>query len=207
MSEPVSVTSILVGPYATNTWVVDAGDGAAVIVDPGAEPDAILAAVDRMGLKVAAILVTHTHIDHVAAVAALVRTTGAPVYCSAIEAETLARLNEAVAGERIPRSLRPVAGHDPEVELHGEETLTLNALQITAILTPGHSPGHLIYVSEPRDIAFTGDLFLAAKTAAEVPHSDVVLARRVREGLIRRLRPSTRLLPGHGPESVLADWA
>ena len=87
----MDVRCLTVGPVAENCYLVR-GDGAehALIVDPGEEPDRILSLVDELGVKVDAILLTHTHFDHVGAVAPVARATGAPVYCPELEVPVLA---------------------------------------------------------------------------------------------------------------------
>ena len=87
----MDVRCLTVGPVAENCYLVR-GDGAehALIVDPGEEPDRILSLVDELGVKVDAILLTHTHFDHIGAVAPVARATGAPVYCPELEVPVLA---------------------------------------------------------------------------------------------------------------------
>ena len=80
-----------VGPVAENCFIARRdGSDRAVIFDPGDEAERILGAVDELGLTVEAILLTHTHFDHVGAVAPVARATGAPVYVSEIERPVLA---------------------------------------------------------------------------------------------------------------------
>ena len=98
-----------VGPVQENCFVARRdGSDRALIVDPGDEADRILAAVDELGVGVDAILLTHTHFDHVGAVAPVARATGAPVYCPELETFVLADINGFVpfAGLRPVRGLR-----------------------------------------------------------------------------------------------------
>ena len=78
----IDVRMFTVGPVQENCFIVREKDsGTALIVDPGEEADRLLKAVDELGIeKVEAILVTHTHFDHVGAVAPVARAKGAPVY-------------------------------------------------------------------------------------------------------------------------------
>src|SRR6202046_3310759 len=90
-----------VGPVQENCFIVrEQGSGTAFVVDPGDEPEKLLGAIEALGIeKVDAILLTHTHFDHVGAVAPVARATGAPVYCPELETEVLADIN---AHMRIP---------------------------------------------------------------------------------------------------------
>ena len=80
-----------VGPVAENCFIARRdGSDRAIVFDPGDEAERILGAVTELGLTVEAVLLTHTHFDHVGAVAPVARATGAPVYVSEIERPVLA---------------------------------------------------------------------------------------------------------------------
>src|SRR3954452_15844264 len=82
---------LTVGPVQENTFILrHDGADSALIVDPGDEPERILAVVDELGVTVEAILLTHTHFDHIGAVTPVARATGAPVYCPQLETFVLA---------------------------------------------------------------------------------------------------------------------
>jgi len=82
----MDVRSFTVGQVAENCYFASPeGSSQAIVVDPGEEEDRLLAAIDELGLDVQAILLTHTHFDHVGAVAPVARATGAPVYCPELE--------------------------------------------------------------------------------------------------------------------------
>ena len=87
----MDVRSFTVGPVAENCYIArpDGGERC-VVIDPGDEPERLLKAIAELGLKVDAILLTHTHFDHVGAVAPLARETGAEVWCPEIELPVLA---------------------------------------------------------------------------------------------------------------------
>ena len=83
----LDVRMFTVGPVQENTYIVRRKDAAnALIVDPGDEADRLLAALQELGIDtVDAILITHTHFDHIGAVAPVAKATGAPVYGNAGE--------------------------------------------------------------------------------------------------------------------------
>ncbi len=94
-----------------------------------------------------AILVTHSHFDHVGAVSPLAREHGAPVYISAIDSRALLFVNE----DLLP-GFGPFEGYEADVKLQGDEVLELAGLEIRCHAAPGHDPGHLVYeIRDPAD--------------------------------------------------------
>ena len=105
----MDVRVFTVGPVAENCYLFRKDDSdRALIVDPGDEPDKLLAAIDGLGVKLDAILLTHTHFDHVGAVAPVAEATGAEVWVPVIEKDVLVEHHglRAVAGIRPVRVLR-----------------------------------------------------------------------------------------------------
>lgn len=110
----LDVQMLTVGPIAENCFVVRReGSGSGLIVDPGDEPDRILATVEQMGTKVDAILVTHCHFDHIGAVSPVATVTGAPVYCPEGERQVLANIMSYV----------PMPGIGPYESYEADETV------------------------------------------------------------------------------------
>ncbi|MEA2352345.1 MAG: hydroxyacylglutathione hydrolase, partial [Thermoleophilaceae bacterium] len=82
----MDVRQFTVGPFMENSYLIRRdGSDRALFVDPGDEAPKLLAAIDALGVTLDGILLTHTHIDHVGAVAPVAKATGAPVYCPALE--------------------------------------------------------------------------------------------------------------------------
>ncbi len=138
----MDVHGFTVGQVAENCFFA-ARDGAtqAIVVDPGDEGDRLIAALDELGLGVEAILLTHTHFDHVGAVAPLARHTGAPVYCPELEKHVLADIMSYVPWP----GFGPFESYDADVLVAGGERLELAGFEIDVLFTPGHSPGHVTY--------------------------------------------------------------
>ncbi len=193
------VRSLTVGPLQENCWIVAAEDGRAFVVDPGEEADRIVQAVD--GLTVEAILLTHTHVDHVGAVAPLARATGAaPVYCPVLEADDLRKIVIPFPG------LGPYEGHEPEELLQGGETLALAGERVDVLFTPGHSRGHLSFSLPDRGLLLSGDvLFQGSVGRTDLPGGDHETLLRSIAQLLESLPADTRVLPGHMGSTTLGD--
>src|SRR3954451_16559568 len=151
----LEVEMLTVGAIGENCFLLrPQGGERLLIVDPGEEPERILAAVEQMGGEVEAILLTHTHFDHIGAVAPVARATGAPVYCPEIEVPVLADIMAFVPWE----GFCPYESYDADKVVHGGETLELAGMEIEVIFTPGHSPGHVSSAVRGEEAIFSGDV-------------------------------------------------
>lgn len=191
----LDVQMLTVGPIAENCFIVrPEGSGRGLLVDPGEEPDRILAAIEEMGVKIEAILITHCHFDHIGAVAPIATVTGAPVYCPEIERPLLADI---MAYVPMP-GIGPFDDYEADETLSGGETLELAGLEIDVIFTPGHSPGHVTYSIREEQAMFSGDvLFKGSVGRVDLPGGDgPTLMRSLRE-LVESHPPETGVYPGH----------
>jgi len=191
----MDVRMFTVGPVQENCFVARR-DGAdrALIVDPGDEADRILGAVDELGIGIDAILLTHTHFDHVGAVAPVARATGAPVYCPELETFVLADINRFVpfAG------FGPFEDYDADETVAGGEHLELAGLEIDVVFTPGHSPGHVTYAIPDSAALFSGDvLFKGSIGRTDLPGGDGGTLLESIRGLVERFPEETVVYPGH----------
>jgi hydroxyacylglutathione hydrolase len=203
----LDVHRLTVGPFAEHCYVArrDADSSRAIVVDPGAEPAKVLALVERLGVTVDAILVTHGHVDHVAAVAPVARATRAPVYCTEFAAQILAELPEIMEHDRIPARLGPFEACEADVTLAGGERLALADVTIDVLATPGHSPGHLVYAIPAAGVAFSGDiLFPGELGSTDLPLGDRDALHASLRRLLATLAPETTLHPGHAESMTLA---
>jgi hydroxyacylglutathione hydrolase len=192
MSGP-DVRAFTVGPVQENCYIVraDASAGRAVIVDPGEEPERLLAAAESLGVEIEAILITHCHFDHIGAVAPVARATGAQVYCPAIERPVLADVMSWV-----PPGFGPFESYEAEHILAGGERLSLAGLDIDVLFTPGHSPGHLTFATA--GALMSGDvLFQGSVGRVDLPGGDWATLERSIEELLKAFPPETVVYPGH----------
>jgi glyoxylase-like metal-dependent hydrolase (beta-lactamase superfamily II) len=191
-----------VGPVQENCYIAWAGGSTqALVIDPGEEADRLLAALDRDGLTVAAILLTHTHFDHVGAVAPLAAATGAEVWVPELERHVLADIDSYVPWP----GFGPFESYEAEHTLAGGERLELAGLELDVVFTPGHSPGHVTYALPAHHALFSGDvLFRRSVGRTDLPggHTPTLLASIAL--LLERYPGETRVYPGHMTETTLA---
>src|ERR1700712_1402449 len=169
----MDVGMFTVGPVQENAFLLrrDGGDHA-LLVDPGDEAPKLLGAIEALGVTLDAILLTHTHFDHVGAVAPVAQATGAPVYCPALEVGVLQDIMAFVPWP----GFGPFESHDPEHTVAGGERLALAGYDIDVLFTPGHSPGHVTYAIAEQDaptMLFSGDvLFQSSVGRTDLPGGD-----------------------------------
>jgi hydroxyacylglutathione hydrolase len=174
-------------------------ESACLVVDPGAEPSLILSVIEERKLEPIAVLVTHGHIDHVGALAAVARSTGAPVYSSRREAAWLQELD----GSAYP-GYEGAEPHEPDVLLDGGEQLHLDPYVVDVRSAPGHSPGSLAFAIDGAlyggDVLFRGSVGRTDLSEGDWPTLEASIA-----GLLDEFPPETLVLTGHGDPTTLGD--
>src|ERR671935_450995 len=182
-------------------------DGAdrALIVDPGEEADKLLGAIDALGVELDGILLTHTHFDHIGAVAPVARATGAEVWVPELERPVLADINSYVPWPEFG----PFESYEAEHTLSGGEKLELAGLEIDVLSTPGHSPGHVTYSIPDEAAMFSGDvLFQGSVGRTDLPGGDWDTLLDSIRMLVETLPAETTVYPGHmGITSLGAERA
>ncbi len=171
----------------------DSSDSA-LIVDPGDEPEKLLAAIDALGVTLDGILLTHTHFDHVGAVAPVAKATGAEVWVPELEKPVLADINAFVPWP----DFGPFESWDAEHTVSGGEKLELAGFEIDVLFTPGHSPGHVVYSIPDEQVVFSGDvLFQGSVGRTDLPGGDWPTLLESIRLLVDTLPDETRVHPGH----------
>ncbi len=190
----LEVRQLTVGPIAENCFIVrKEGADKAIVVDPGEEPERILAEIEQTGAAVEAILITHCHLDHVGAVAPLARATGAPVYVPEIEVPVLAD----IMSFTMP-GFGPYEGYQADEVVKGGEALELAGLTLDVLFTPGHSPGHVTYAVRDEGALFSGDvLFQGSVGRVDLPGGDGPTLLRSIQALLDAHPAETAVYPGH----------
>lgn len=194
---------LTVGPFQENCYIVgDEETGSGALIDPGDEAARITLSVEQTELEIEKILITHAHIDHVGAVAALADEYACPVLMHA-EAEPMLK---ALPTQAMMMGLR--FGKVPSVDgyIEDEEVLEVGGLRLRSLYTPGHAPGHLAFYAESEGLVFAGDaLFAGSVGRVDLPGGSMeVLLRSIEERLLT-LPDETVVYPGHGPETTIEE--
>jgi hydroxyacylglutathione hydrolase len=202
----MDVRMFTVGPVAENSFIFRRdGSDRALIVDPGDEADKLLGAIDTLGVTLDGILITHTHFDHIGAVAEVARATGAEVWVPEVEAFVLEDINRFVPWP----GFGPFENHKAEHTLTGGEQLALAGFEIDVLSTPGHSPGHVTFSIPDETAIFSGDvLFQQSVGRTDLPYGDHDTLMESIRMLVDTLPAETAVHPGHmGLTSLGAERA
>lgn len=192
------VVSHTVGAFQENCYlVVDETRGEAVLVDPGAEGDRILRAVAASGARLTGIWLTHAHIDHIGAIAAVRRVHDVPIWMHPEDQPLYERGAWQAAAYGLPFESPPPADHP----LADGDVLRVGDEEFRVLHTPGHAPGHCVF--ESGGLLLAGDLLFAGSIGrTDLPLSD---PRAMSRSLARimTLDPALVVHPGHGPVTTI----
>ncbi len=195
--------TLTVGPFHENCYVIgDEETNEGAIVDPGDEAARIALAVEQTNLEIGQILITHAHIDHVGAVAALVDEYACPVLMHA-EAESMLK--------QLPTQAFMMGlkfGKVPTVNRYvgDEEVLEVGGLKLKSLYTPGHAPGHLAFYVESEALVLSGDaLFAGSVGRTDLFGGSIELLMQSIDERLLTLPDETKVYPGHGPETTIGD--
>jgi glyoxylase-like metal-dependent hydrolase (beta-lactamase superfamily II) len=192
----IDVRMFTVGPVQENCFIVRAkGSDRAAIVDPGDEAERLLEGVDALGIEtVEAVLLTHTHFDHIGAVAPVAKATNAPVYCPELETVVLANIMDYVPWP----GFGPFESYEADHTVSGGEALELAGLTFDVMFTPGHSPGHVTYSVRDEQALLSGDvLFQGSVGRVDLPGGDWPTLLSSIELLVSSHSDETTVYPGH----------
>ena len=192
---------IVVGPLGVNCFIMGCEETKqGVVVDPGGDTDKILTRIQEHGLKVAAVINTHGHFDHVGGNRQMIEMTGAPLWIHAADAPMLGRVAQVssmygLAGENSP---------DADHFLTDGMLIPFGNHFVKVIHTPGHTPGGCCLYLEPQQTIITGDtLFADSVGRTDLPggsYEQLVTSIRTR---LFVLPDQVVAWPGHGPSTTI----
>jgi hydroxyacylglutathione hydrolase len=196
----MKVQTFTVGGFQENCYlVIDERSNKSVIVDPGGDGDRLVDAIEASGTTPEAIWITHGHVDHVGAIAAVKRRWNVPVYLHPLDR----RLYEVAPRQAEVYGIPFEEAPPPDREFADGQTLKVGEVEMTVMHTPGHAPGHVVIYGD--GIALVGDcLFAGSIGRTDLPFSDPpTLAASLQK--IAALPPDTVIYPGHGPDSTIGE--
>jgi glyoxylase-like metal-dependent hydrolase (beta-lactamase superfamily II) len=204
-STPVEleVRGVVVGLFQENCWIVGSRRrGEAVVIDPGDEPEEILAIARDMGVKITRVLASHAHLDHIMAARDIVEATGAPFLLHASDLP-IARGMPAAARMWLGREV-PAAPAPDGFPTDGQD-IEVAGVTLRVIHTPGHTPGSVSLYAADAHLLFSGDtLFRESIGRTDLPGGDTAtILASIRQRLYA-LPDDTRVLPGHMLETTIA---
>lgn len=190
------------GPFETNTILVGcANEKKAVVVDPAyGSTAAVLQKCLDLELQIEKIFITHSHWDHIADVRELAKQTAALVYIHPLDVFNL----EQPGADGIPLFF-PIEGVKPDHLINDGDRLMIGDLVCFVIHCPGHSPGSVSYFFPDKKLLLTGDtLFEGSIGNLHLPTSEPAKMWKSLQTL-SQLPPDTRIVPGHGRDTLLAN--
>ncbi len=195
--------TLRVGPLAVNCYIVgDENLREVVVIDPGGDVRNIVDTIRQMRARVSAIVLTHGHFDHVMAVAGLKQNAGAPLWVGEAEAPILT----SVEGQARYFGLTVQPPPPPDRLLKDGEILSIGAVQLQVIATPGHTPGGICLWGEKDKVLFSGDTLMRGGIGrTDLAGGSMADELRSIKGKLLTLPPETRVYPGHGPVTTIAE--
>jgi glyoxylase-like metal-dependent hydrolase (beta-lactamase superfamily II) len=197
MRDDIRIRCFVAPGFQENAYLVwRAGTEAAVAIDPGADPEAMLATLGAENLRLAAILLTHAHVDHVEGVPALARATAAPIWLHPDDRPLYDAAGDQAAWFGL--QIEPLPGIDHDLA-HGQ-TLSVAGLEFEVRHVPGHSPGHVILYCAEAGAALVGDvIFFGSIGRTDLPGGNFTQLVKGIRAHVFSLPADTVLHTGHGP--------
>lgn len=175
----------------------------AAVVDPGGDVERIQEKITELGLTLTRILLTHGHLDHVGGTAELAQAAAVPVIGPQREdAFWIDALSEQCRMFGFPQ----VPNFQPDQWLEEGDSVHVGAEELEVLHTPGHTPGHIVFISRSAQLAVVGDVLFAGSIGrTDFPRGN---HQQLLDSIQLKLWPlggAMRFIPGHGPMSTFAE--
>lgn len=191
-----------VGPIACNCIVLgDEATKTGIVVDPGDEVENIFKVLRKHDLKLAAIVATHAHIDHVGALAELKQRTGAPIMMH----EADLPLYENIAAQAAWLGVPTPSTSDVDGYLRESHALDFGRYALRTVHTPGHTPGSVSFlIEEPDPIILSGDtLFAGSIGRTDLWGGSFTQIMQSIKSKLLAFEDDVAVIPGHGPQTTI----
>ncbi|HCT96293.1 MBL fold metallo-hydrolase [Vagococcus sp.] len=196
----IEIKQLVTGPVEENCYFIY-NDESMLIVDPGEDEVEIKRIVEELGRKPVAILLTHTHYDHIGAVETIRHTYDIPVYVHPIEQEWLGNPTLNLSGRHPGMKDIVVAPAEHEFEL---KDYTLGGMTFKVVHTPGHSPGSVSFIFPEARFVVSGDaLFAGSVGCSDLPFGDGKQLLEVIKSELFTLPKDYAVYPGHRGASTI----
>lgn len=195
------IEKFVLGNFEVNSYLLYDDDKESLVIDPGANPDALLDLVRKKNLKLSQIVLTHGHFDHIEGVKkirAAFPLTKILIHKKESDFLIQPRLNlsEAIGS--------PFAAPPADDFLRGGQSFFLGGFKFDIFHTPGHSPGSVCFYQAEKAVLFSGDLlFFGSVGRTDFPASSLDALRQSIKQKLWHLPPKTTVYPGHGPETTI----
>jgi hydroxyacylglutathione hydrolase len=192
----LDILKLTLGPIQTNCFMIgDSDSHDCIVIDPSDRAELIFETAQERGWTIREILATHGHFDHILASAALKRLTGAPFRCHLLDLpliEAMPRMTQQWIGIVVPPAAKP------DAYVAEGDRITVGAIALDVLFTPGHAPGHVSYLLRSEKTVFSGDcLFFRGIGRTDLPGCDYDTLMQSIASKLLTLDDDTVVAPGH----------
>ncbi len=203
----ITVEKFTFNGFQENTYLLHDGKSC-VIIDPGCyereEQEKLSNFICNESLTPLAVLLTHSHIDHVLGLDYILKTYSLGFYMHEIDVETLKTVENYAHIYGFPGYSAPTiqATH----LLKGGETLSFGEMKFDVLFTPGHAPGHVVFYDKVNEFVINGDvLFKGSFGRVDLPGGNMEVLKKTINEVMFKLPEETIIYCGHGPETTIGE--
>ncbi|OOF83395.1 MBL fold metallo-hydrolase [Rodentibacter ratti] len=197
----MNIEIIPVTPFQQNCSLIWDDEKNAAIVDPGGEAEKLIQQIEKFGVNLKAILLTHAHLDHVGAAEQIKQRFNVEIWGSQ---EKDRFLFDSLPEQAERFGLPNIQSFLPDRWLNEGGVISIGDFRFDILHLPGHTPGHIGFIEQEKKVAFTGDvLFQGSVGRTDFPQGNYEqLISSIREKLFK-LHDDTIIIAGHGPYTTI----